>query len=67
MTTPNRDLHLVAALCQNVSEIGLLIAYYTASLLRFQVAGTHLTGIASQHNDVLCCGTLHHVAQHAER
>ena len=47
MTTPNRDLHLVAAMFQDVSEIGLLIAYYTASLLRFQVAGTHLTGIAS--------------------
>ena len=47
MTTPNRDLHLVAAMCQNVSETGLLIAYYTASLFRFQVARTQLGGIAS--------------------
>ncbi len=65
MTTPNCELHLVAAMCKNVSETDLLIAYYAASLFRFQVAGTRPNGIASQAHDVLCFGTLHHVAQHA--
>lgn len=62
MTTTNRDLHLGEAMCKNVSETGLLVAYYAASLLRFQVAGWHRI-LA---HDVLCFGTLHHVAQHGQ-
>lgn len=62
MTTTNRDLHLGEAMCKNVSETGLLVAYYAASLLRFQVAGMHPDGIASWH--MMCfasarCITLH--------
>ncbi len=59
MTTTNRDLHLGEAMCKNVSETGLLVAYYAASLLRFQVAGMHPDGIASWH---MMCFAFRHVA-----
>jgi len=46
-----------------VSETGLLVAYYAASLLRFQVAGMHPDGIASWH---MMCFAFRHVAQHGQ-
>ena len=62
MLTTNRDLHQVAAIPKNVSETGLLVAYYAASLLSWFLAGVHPNGIASMH--MMCfasarCITLH--------